>query len=348
MEHKGQYVRAIIKEIELYKDDEPTDTIYFGGGTPSILEIQSLSEILETTHRYNNIDSDSEITLEINPGTVDSKKISELKEIGFNRINIGIQSFNDNNLKFLGRIHSSDEALKSFENARKAGFENVGIDIIYGLPGQSINNLISDLKKAIEINPEHISAYTLTYEDNTPLKRKLLKRKFNPLEEGSLNEYFTKTSELLKDNGYNHYEISNFAKANKHSRHNTKYWNLENYRGFGPSAHSFKNNERWWNLGSLEEYLKNIKSGKTSVLEKENLDIEQQMIEAVYLGLRQSKGINIKAFEDKFSCLFFDTFKNLKVFEEDGLMILNNRHCSLNTKGMILHDSIASNMINSM
>lgn len=344
----GEYVDGIKKEIEFYESDESTDTIYFGGGTPSILEIKDLSEILETVHRYNRIDSDSEVTIEVNPGTVDLDKIFELKKLGFNRINFGIQSFSNNNLQFLGRVHDSNEALKSFESAREAGFDNIGIDIIYGLPGQTIKDLLCDLQQAVEIKPEHISAYTLTYEENTPLKKKLLSDIINPLEDGLLTDFFIKTSEFLGEYGYFHYEISNFAKKNMGSRHNRKYWNFENYNGFGPSSHSFNNNERWWNVGSLRDYSKIIRSGKAPVLETETLDREQQMIESVYLGLRQSKGIDIKSFEDRFTCDFLHTFKDLDKFTENGLMVLTDGYCSLNPKGMVLHDYIVSNMIDNL
>ncbi len=344
------FLNASLKEIEIYKDvGDTSDTIYFGGGTPSVLPVNMLDKILESLYKNNKISSDTEITIEINPGTADFQKLSDLKKSGFNRINFGFQTFADHYLKFLGRIHDSKEAKKVYEHARNIGFENIGLDIIYALPNQTKDDLINDLNEALKLDPEHISAYTLTYEDGTPLKKKLIKNEFIPLEENISSLFFKETSDYLSKNGFNHYEISNFSKDNYYSRHNSKYWNFETYVGFGPSSHSFKNGKRWYKKSNLNEYIIDLKNNIDPLFETEVLSKEQQIIEAVYLGLRQSKGIDIDQFNRKFDCEFSDLFKeSMEKFIQKGLMTFNSTNCYLSTDGMILLDYITEDMIKNL
>lgn len=294
------------------------DTLYFGGGTPSVFKAINIERIIENTYRLFNFLHDTEITIEVNPGTVTSEKLKGYQSVSINRINIGVQSFNDEFLNFLGRIHSSNDADLTIRGARKAGFDNIGIDLIYGIPGQTKKTWLSDLRKAVEFEPEHLSCYMLTYEKGTPLDRERRQGRFKPVASSLSAELFETTMEYLAAHGYVQYEISNFAKnASKISRHNFKYWSFSPYLGFGPSAHSFIEPRRYWNCRSIKKYRENIKEGGLSIEEKEILSKEQRMME----------------FAEK-----------IKQLEEDGyiLRIQPKNRCALSRKGMLFLDSIAS------
>ncbi|MDL2124898.1 MAG: radical SAM family heme chaperone HemW, partial [Deltaproteobacteria bacterium] len=262
------------------------------------------------------------------------------------RINIGVQSFNDEFLNFLGRIHSSNDAALTIRGARKAGFDNIGIDLIYGIPGQTKKTWLSDLQRAIEFEPEHLSCYMLTYEKGTPLDRERRQGKFKPVAGSLLAELFETTMEYLTAHGYVQYEISNFAKnAYRKSRHNLKYWSFSPYLGFGPSSHSFIEPRRYWNCRSVKKYIENIKEGRLPIEEKEILSKEQRMMEMVYLGLRKTDGIDIDAIDENLGINFRQIFaEKIKQLEEDGYIhqIMPENRCALSRKGMLFLDSIAS------
>jgi oxygen-independent coproporphyrinogen-3 oxidase len=321
------------------------DTLYFGGGTPSVLKTKDIERIVENAYRLFNFLHDTEITIEVNPGTVTPEKLKEYQSIGVNRINIGVQSFNDEFLDFLGRIHSSNDADKTIKWARKAGFDNIGIDLIYGIPGQTKKTWLSDLRKAVEFEPEHLSCYMLTYEKGTPLDREREQGKFKPASGSMLAELFETTIEYLTAHGYVQYEISNFAKnSSKISRHNFKYWSFSPYLGFGPSAHSFIEPQRYWNCRSVKKYIESIKEGRLPIEEKEILSKEQRMMEMVYLGLRKTDGIDIDVIDENLGINFHQIFaEKIKQLEEDGyiLPIQPKNHCVLSRKGMLFLDSIA-------
>jgi len=321
------------------------DTLYFGGGTPSVLRPENIGRIIENAYGLFNISTDTEITIEVNPGTVTSEQLTEYKNIGINRINIGAQSFNDEILNFLGRIHSSNDADLTIRGARKAGFDNIGIDLIYGIPGQTKKIWLSDLQKAVEFEPEHVSCYMLTYEKDTVLDRERQQGKFKPMAGSPLAELFETTMEYLTANGYVQYEISNFAKnASKISRHNFKYWSFSPYLGFGPSAHSFIGHQRYWNCRSVKKYIENIKEGRLPIEEKEILSKEQRMMEMVYLGLRKTDGIDIDVIDENLGINFRQIFaEKIKQLEDDGyiLPIQPENRCALSRKGMLFLDSIA-------
>ncbi|MCG2755382.1 MAG: radical SAM family heme chaperone HemW, partial [Desulfobacteraceae bacterium] len=248
------FIEALIQEMQMASIPSLVcDTLYFGGGTPSVLRPENIGRIIESAYGLFNISTDSEVTIEVNPGTVTSEQLTEYRNIGINRINIGAQSFNDEILNFLGRIHSSNDADLTIRGARKAGFDNIGIDLIYGIPGQTKEMWLSDLRRAIEFEPEHLSCYMLTYEKGTPLDIDREQGKVKPVADSLLAELFETTMEYLTAHGYVHYEISNFAKnASRISRHNMKYWSFSPYLGFGPSAHSFTGHQRYWNCRSVK------------------------------------------------------------------------------------------------
>jgi oxygen-independent coproporphyrinogen-3 oxidase len=328
------------------------DTLYIGGGTPSVLAPEAIGELIETAWKYFSITSDAEITLEINPGTVTFENLFEYRKMGVNRLNIGVQSFDDDNLRFLSRIHSARDARLSVDWARQAGFDNIGLDLIFGLPGQDKMNWLHDLSQAGNLEPEHLSCYMLTCESGTPLARDVKTGRIRWAAEGMILDLFNAAIDFLTAHSFLHYEVSNFARiARPHhqprtSRHNLKYWTFAPYIGLGPSAHSFIEPERYWNHRSLATYLRQIEDGKSAMAEKESLTKTQMTIEAIYLGLRTTWGINLAEFQTKSGINFANAFSRpIAELENQGMIEMNEGHCVLTRKGLLFTDSIASMLI---
>jgi oxygen-independent coproporphyrinogen-3 oxidase len=346
----SSFLTALKREMELAGHCPLSfDTLYIGGGTPSVLDDTAIEQIVATAFNHFNIRSDAEITIEVNPGTVSLENLRRYRQSGINRLNIGIQSFQEENLKFLGRIHSREEALSSIDWARQAGFENIGLDLIYGLPQQEQNHWLKDLDQAIQINPEHLSCYLLTRESGTPLDREVLADRIRLPAEDHLRKLFETTTDYLTDHGFLHYEVSNFARQADNggspwkSRHNRKYWSFAPYIGLGPSAHSYLDPERHWNHRSFEKYLQDIRQGKLPLAEKEKLTHEQRIMEAIYLGFRTAQGIDIGDFQRRFGIDFLTIFREtIADFEKDELVKVTKNHCGLTPKGMALLDSITA------
>ncbi len=341
---ENQFIDSLINEIKHQKKYPYVfDTIYFGGGTPSILESKNVERIIETVFKYLKIDENPEITIEINPATNIRKKIEIYKSLGINRLNIGVQSFFDEELKFLGRAHTVFDTISTIELVEKFKFENVGIDLIYGFLGsrQTKEKWTKNLKKAASFSSiQHISCYSLSYEKNTPF----YKKRDNAISEDEELELFRIAIKNLKGYGFFQYEVSNFAKKNRESKHNKKYWNYSNYLGFGPSAHSFDGEKRFWNLSNLKHYLsdKNYK-------EEEILTETQKKIEAIYLGFRQNRGVDIEFFNKTFKCNFIKDFKSeIEILKNEKLLLLKNNRCYLSEKGLFLLDSICLKFIETM
>ncbi len=325
------------------------DTIYIGGGTPSTLNANDLGSLIETAYGCFKFVDDTEITVEINPGTISLTALKEYRRSGINRLSIGVQSFNDSNLSFLGRIHSAKEASFAVDCAQKAGFENVGIDLIYGMPHQTKKSWLLDLKQAVEVNPEHISCYMLSFEPGTKMEKDRKKGCFKPMAESLTGDLFETTMGFLASLGFEHYEVSNFGRKLREdprsfqSRHNRKYWSFISYLGFGPSSHSFVDPKRWWNYPSVKKYIDKIEAGKSPVCGKETLSRQQKIIEMIYLGLRTTIGICIETFDKKFNTDFKKIFKELILdLEAKGSIKISDNRCSLTPKGMLFLDSIAS------
>jgi oxygen-independent coproporphyrinogen-3 oxidase len=344
------FLKSLEREIEMVGGIEQTfDTLYIGGGTPSVLEPATLARIIETTHRHFKFHSDVETTLEVNPGTVSRDSLAKYNRAGVNRLNIGVQSFNSDNLEFLGRIHSVDQASLSVDWARQAGFENIGLDLIYGLPGQDKKAWLGDLNLALETGVTHLSCYILTVESETPLGHDVNAGRVKMPADGRVRELFDTTIEFLTTHGFVQYEISNFARqaedgsGARRSRHNQKYWSFAPYIGLGPSAHSFCLPERRWNHRSIIKYVQEIKADQLPIAEKETLTREQMIMEAIYLGLRTTRGIDLNGFEKMFGISFLKTFKaEIAELAKDGLLKIMNNHCVLTPKGMAYHDSITA------
>jgi oxygen-independent coproporphyrinogen-3 oxidase len=349
------FVDALISEMHMTRNQNLTfDTLYMGGGTPSVLDAKTIGKIIETARQSYEILPHAEITLEVNPGTVGLTQFEEYRCSGVNRINIGVQSFDPVNLQFLGRIHSGDDAHAAVTWARKAGFENLGLDLIYGIPNQTKKSWLRDLRLAIESEPRHLSCYMLSFEPGTLLYRDLQEDRLKPLAEPQVCEMFETTLEFLSDKGYVQYEISNFARASMNSsglksaecnrsRHNMKYWNFAPYIGLGPSAHSFLEPKRYWNCADVEKYIQDLNAETLPRAGEERLSMEQLMIEAIYLGLRQTTGILIDVFDKKFGVNFKAMFEEIITnLEARGLIELSQNRCALTCRGMLYLDSIAA------
>ena len=347
------YVKALTHEIRRMSEDEPpenrrVDTIYFGGGTPSLLSRVQVETILHTVRTCYKVTGDAEITLELNPGTVSEQSLKDLKNAGINRLSVGVQSFHDKNLAFLGRIHTAGEAETILEAALAQGFDNVGIDIIHGLPGQSRNDLEADLAKALQFHPAHLSCYMLSYEEGTPLFKTREQGLFSPLSDNRAAGLFKNTMDYLERAGYLHYEISNFARSRETvSRHNLKYWNFKPYRGFGPSAHSFlpEKGKRYWNVRDLGTYIRRISQGLSPEDGHEILTRDQEITESIYLGLRKRSGISIREFNERFERNLLSDFKEvLEPLFKQGLVKLSEDAVFLSRKGILFADHITARL----
>jgi len=352
------FLDALVSEMNMTRESKKVfDTLYIGGGTPSVLDINVIDNIIKTAHQCFNITSNTEITMEINPGTVTLEKLKEYRKAGVNRINIGVQSFDAAHLDFLKRIHSEKEARMAVKWAQKSGYENIGIDLIYGIPGQTTSSWLKDLHSAVECHPQHLSCYMLSFEPGTTMHKDLKNSVFNPLPDHLVCELFETTQSVLNANEYVQYEISNFAREvidesgiksaqSNISQHNSKYWNFSPYIGLGPSAHSFIEPQRFWNHSNVKTYIQELSTGRLPRAGKESLSREQLMIEAVYLGLRQAKGIDVEAFDKKFGVNFekihAETIADLR---KKGLMEFSLDRCALTPKGMLYLDSIATQFI---
>lgn len=337
---QDSYINCLIKELE-YKvsSDYLINTIYIGGGTPSYLEQGSISKILLAIRNNYKIKEDVEITIEINPGTVDTKKLEEYKETGINRVSIGLQETDNNLLKEIGRIHTYEEFLDTYKLIEKIGFTNKNIDLMIGLPNQTINNIKESLEKVINLNPEHISMYSLILEEGTPIYNKVKKGELElPNEEEERMEYWYLKNKLELA-GYKHYEISNFSKQGKESKHNTNCWNQNEYLGFGVAAHSYIDGIRYSNIDSLEKYIENIEKNniEQNKLIQEEQNEEDKEKEFMLLGLRKIDGVSIQDFKAKYGKNPIYVFKeSLQKLVEEGLLEVDLDKIKLTNKGLDL------------
>ncbi len=343
--YQDDFIQSLLSELEQKSSlckNKTFDTVYIGGGTPSLLSIETLAMILEKIYTFYNISANAETTIEINPGTVDREKLSAYKKLGIQRLSIGIQSFIDEELRFLGRIHNAQQARESITAARAAGFDNISLDLIAALPRQSIESWSCNLKQALEYRPEHISAYTLIVEDGTPLHEKVLKEIVIPKQPDEEAGFFEKTMDTLSAYGYLHYEVSSYSKSAKYiSRHNFKYWNHSGYLGFGPSAHSFWNKRRFKNVSSITQYIKMLSTGRTAEIFSETLDDKTLEFEFIFLGLRTFMGVELKHFKNRFDYDFIDRYEAIiKDLTLNGFAETVDGVFKLTKKGMMLSDEI--------
>ena len=343
------FIKSIIKEIKLRAVNPPFggftfSTIYIGGGTPSLLSTPQIELILTAINKQFGINNNAEITLEANPATITEQSISNYLKLGINRLSIGIQSFNDSELQLLGRPHTAQDGLLIYELARKSGFKNINLDLIFGSPAQTITNFNSSLDTAIDLAPEHISLYELTVEPSTPLADSIKRGDIIPLDADSTQRMYFRAIEKLRDHGYEHYEISNFATSQHQCKHNIGYWRRVPYLGLGPSAHSFCNNQRSWNVKSIEKYNRMILAHDLAIEGTEELTTSQRELETIFLSLRTSEGINLQKFKKEYNIDFSDKYSSLINILTDKseklLAILTAQNFSLTSNGFSLHNEI--------
>lgn len=336
-------IKAICKELAERSDylDVPIETIYFGGGTPSLLSSRELKEVCTTISDLFEIDPTAEITLEANPEDLDLVKLEELRKIEVNRLSIGVQTFSDSKLKWMNRIHSSEQTQVAFQNARKVGFDNISLDLIYALPGNEIEAWLKDLEKAVTLNPEHISIYGLTIEERTVFGHWKKKEKLIEVSEEEAAKQYLKTIENLKTFGYHQYEVSNFSKPGFHSRHNSSYWAGEKYLGVGPGAHSYNGSSRQFNIRNNPKYLKAIDSGD-SYFEIEELSKNQLINERILTNLRTINGVDLQKFKKDFGIDLFDEHQSaVELLQNQDLLKIKENKLHLTPAGFLVADEVA-------
>lgn len=333
-----QYINALKKEIKnnINKEYKIT-TIYIGGGTPSSIEENYIADIIETIKLNMNDENlkefkNVEVTIEVNPGTVTEKKLETYKEIGINRLSIGLQETHDELLKSIGRIHTYEEFLKTYNLARKIGLNNINVDLMIALPNQTIQDIKENLEKIIKLNPEHISVYSLILEEGTPFYNKYNENKIKLPDEKLERNMYWYVKNTLENNGYIHYEISNFSKKGFESKHNMNCWNQEEYFGFGVAAHSYNNKTRYSNTNNIEEYIK-----ESNKIIHEEQTLEDMQKEYMLLGLRKIEGINIQKFKNKFAQNPIFIFKEqLSKLVDEELIVIDGNEIKLTNKGLDL------------
>lgn len=323
------YVNSLCKQIGASDDNRRVASIYIGGGTPSVLEVGLIKQILCKLNDRFMILPEAEITIEVNPKTVSARSLKEYRIMGINRLSIGLQSANDDELKLLGRIHSFEDFLNCFWDARRAGFENINVDIMTALPKQTQDKLINTLDKVIDLGPEHVSAYSLILEEGTPFYERYAE--CSVMSEDEERNLYYLCRDILRDAGYMQYEISNFAKEGYYSRHNTAYWTRRDYIGFGLGASSLINNHRLKNETDINKYLKDPFNRCEDILLNKNSKMEEFM----FLGLRRLNGIDTSEFEDEFGAKFDDIYGNaIKKLINEGLLRKINNQVFLTDKGI--------------
>ena len=342
------YIQAVTKEIELQKIKSEITTIYIGGGTPSYIDSKYIKDIMSEI-KQKNVSTNAEITIEVNPGTVTLERLRDYKEAGINRLSIGLQSTQDELLKQIGRIHNYEQFLETYKMASKVGFANINVDLMLGLPDQRIKDLKDSLEKVIELQPEHISVYSLIVEDGTPIANKIDGGELQlPAEETERNMYWY-VKNTLELNGYKHYEISNFAKAGYESKHNMNCWRQKEYIGIGIAAHSYRDITRYSNTENLGEYIRNITKENLErnriihEIQKED-DIKK---EYMILGLRQIDGVKISDFKEKFVDNPIYLFRNeLKKLVDQDLISIDENSIKLTNKGIDLANLVWEEFVN--
>tara|TARA_B100001173_G_scaffold92628_1_gene80135 strand:- start:1418 stop:2548 length:1131 start_codon:yes stop_codon:yes gene_type:complete len=337
-----QYIDALKKEITECKiavSDWIIDTIFIGGGTPSLIREEYISEILSCLDKKYDLSNIKEITLEANPGEAPKGRLKSLRKMGINRISIGVQSFKSETLKFLTRIHNRNQIFETFDNARSVGFDNINCDLIYSIPGQSWSDWKNDLDTMIKLEPEHISAYILTAERDTKLFSLIAKDKISMPASEQESDWFIQTHNILSKNGYKPYEISNFSKPGFECMHNMHYWNIEPYLAFGTSAHGFDGKKRWNNIKSFDLYIEKINSGISPIENTETISVIERTNELIGFGMRMVNGFNPKIIPKKLQ----NDFQNkLEIFKQKypGYIEKSEENIIFTQKGLLFADQL--------
>ena len=336
-------VDSIVKELHFRKEylkNEAISTIYFGGGTPSILKLEEFQQIFNTIFELFSVKDDAEITFEANPDDLTPQYLASVRTLPFNRISIGIQSFDDEDLKRINRRHTGNEAIEAVKNAQQAGFDNLSIDLIYGLPFQTLEAWEQQLDIGLSLDVQHISSYGLTYEEGTALWKQREKGKVTNVDDETMNAMYLLLLEKVKQKGFEAYEVSNFALPNRRSRHNTSYWKQEPYLGIGPSAHSYDLNSRQWNVSSIKDYIKALETN-TEFFEGEELTLNDRYNDFVMVSLRTSDGLDKAVMETEFGTELAEyCLSNARPFIETGKVADVDGKLSLTPDGIMISNLI--------
>jgi oxygen-independent coproporphyrinogen-3 oxidase len=347
LRYKDDLVKALIKEAEAekaYLGGEAVNTVYFGGGTPSLLSVQELSDLLEALRKHYPVAPDAEITLEANPDDVAREDVKTWKGLGINRLSIGIQSFFEKELRWMNRAHNAAQAKACIENSYAGGIENLSIDLIYGSPLLSDGMWEENVKTAVGYNIKHLSCYALTVEEKTPLQKNISLKKTTDVDSDDQARQFLLLMAWLREAGYEHYEVSNFAQPGFRSQHNSSYWKGTPYLGIGPSAHSFDGTSRRWNIANNNSYIKSV-NGSAPERELEELTISQQLNETIMISLRTMEGIDLRRIESEFGENERQRIeKEISKYTRTGLVQLRNSHAQLTDEGMLRADGIAADL----
>ena len=347
---KGQpvdeYLEALEKEMSLSVSKQVMETVFVGGGTPTALNEKQLEKLVSVINRQLNIDTNTEYTFEANPGDLSKEKLAILKNAGVNRLSFGVQTFNDELLKKIGRSHRAKDVFESIENAKTAGFDNISIDLIYSLPGQTKQDFIQSIQTALELGLVHYSGYSLIIEPKTVFYNLLQKGKLPLPGEDAEAEMYETLMEHMGNGGLKQYEISNFAVPGFESRHNLTYWNNEEYYGFGAGAHGYVDGIRQSNFGPLKKYMEPLSNGELPIMDAHKVTIEEKMEEEMFLGLRKTDGVSIRHFEEKFGRNPIDLFaEQIKDWNAKGLLKTDDNRIFLTRQGRLLGNEVFQSFI---
>ena len=345
LKNKEAIINAIVFELETRRHEitEEVKTIYFGGGTPSIIEVSDIEKVLDAIYKNYSVSSSPEVTIEVNPDDISIPKLKEIKSTSINRFSVGIQSFHEKDLKFMNRAHDKSQADNCVPMIQDAGFDNITIDLIYGVPNQSEQEWIYNLEKAFELNVPHISAYALTVEEKTPLNKLIQSGKYPNVSDEKAFADFKVLMDMTKSNDFIQYEISNFGKEGYFSKHNSSYWKGEQYLGVGPSAHSYSGAERRWNLANNKLYLENLKSDK--YFEKEVLSQQDVFNEYLMTGLRTIWGVSLKKISSEFNPSFIKYFlSKITLLQSEGKININGDTVTISENNKFQTDGITSDL----
>jgi oxygen-independent coproporphyrinogen-3 oxidase len=341
---KKEYLISIKKEMELYKEDfknKEFTSIFLGGGTPSILNSEELTILVNSIYENFNINKDAEITMECNPGTLNKEKLETIKSLGINRLSMGLQVTQNHHLKYIGRIHTYEQFEKNYKDAIDIGINNINVDLMYSLPNQSFDEWKETLDKIIKLNPPHISAYSLILEEGTKFYDMYMNKEFELNDEETDINIYKYTIDTLSKNGYHQYEISNYAKEGYECKHNIVYWKCEKYLGLGPGASGYIENYRYSNICDVEEYNKCLHNNKKPIEDKNTLSKKDEMEEFIFMGLRMNEGINLDRFYEKFGVNFKQKHNNiLDKLKNLNLIIEQNNNITLTQRGREISNTV--------
>ena len=343
-EEQADYVQALLREIQAVEEGEgrSVSSIFIGGGTPSVLDERLLGDILREIRNRFKMEEDAEITIEVNPGTANIGKLQAYREMGINRLSIGLQSPEDRELKILGRIHNYGQFLETYQEARTVGFDNINIDLMSAIPDQTYEGWVKNLRTVAELEPEHISAYSLIVEEGTPFAA----RKLNLPDEDTEYNMYEATAQILKEYGFEQYEISNYARKGRECRHNVGYWTRQDYLGFGLGASSLYGKERFANTADMKKYLESSKNPEKIREQEPSLTREDEMAEFMFLGLRMTKGISKADFQRCFGCTIESVYGEvLEKYESMELLLEKDGRIFLSREGIHVSNSIMAEFL---